>query len=129
MGKKNAGSKIWTEDDDNFLKENYGKLKAKDFSKILGRTESAVYSRIYDLELAKTKEKGNAGDPPEVELLPFYEEIKTEDQPIQEEKSTLIIGIQALEKGYNDAIEENKQLKLMLNNLQIAFDQIKTMIN
>jgi hypothetical protein len=50
-----SGNKAWTTEEDNFIKNNYGKINAKEMGEKLSRTERSIKHRINKLNLAKEK--------------------------------------------------------------------------
>ena len=66
---ENKKNNAWTEEDIEFLKANYGKMKAKEIAKAIGRTEGAVMTRAYLLGLNSELEKVPTWTGEDIEFL------------------------------------------------------------
>lgn len=49
----------WKQEEDEYLRQNFGKLSAKEMAKKLKRGEKATYNRCYFLGLSKRGKKGS----------------------------------------------------------------------
>lgn len=124
MGKNLTLKKPWSKKDENFLKENHGKMKIGEIANKLQRTKSSIYSHAHKLKLPERKEEQLNINEIDVTAL---EEITTAEKTVIENNS-LAFTILSLENAYKEKCKENKQLKEAINRLNDSFLEFRKLI-
>jgi hypothetical protein len=119
--------KKWTEEDDDFMRKNYGKMQTDEIKKALGRSLNSLYQRARQLEL-------DAQHFSIVQLKKQPEQEEQEQQELFGEKETTIEDdltayIEKLKKQREDKCNEIQSIEVLIEKINDAIQHLQKVKN
>ena len=116
--------KIWLPEEEEYLKENYGKIPVHEIAKTMKRSKGSIYTRAWDLHLTTTKNS------PEIEQIEIDEleinECEKDQVPITIKANEAITEyILKLKRTYEEKNKEIEIIKEQIYKLEDALDVIQ----